>query len=89
MFIFKKSLENKMNSHYNIYINPNFGRFGNQLFPIFVAVSMYEEGNFNKIYFNDKRRKLNSDFINSKILDIVYIFINSIKNLLFLNINNR
>lgn len=71
MFIFKKSLENKMNSLYSIYINPNLGRFGNQLFPIFVALSMYEEGNFKKIYFNDKRRKLNSDFINSKILDVM------------------
>ena len=60
-----------MSNLYNIYINPNFGRFGNQLFPIFVAVSMYEEGNFNKIYFNDKIRKLNHEFINSKIFDIL------------------
>ena len=49
-----------------IYINPNGGRFANQLFPIFVAVSMYEEGDYGKIYLNNHTQILNYNILNNK-----------------------
>ena len=54
-----------------IYINPNGGRFANQLFPIFVAVSMYEEGDYSKIYLNNHTQILNYNILNNKIFDIM------------------
>ena len=41
---------------YNILIDSNDGRFGNQLYPIFVALSFYEHNKDkfeNKIYFKN------------------------------------
>lgn len=54
-----------------IYIDPNNGRFANQLFPLFVAISMYEEGDYDKIYLNNFTKILNYDNLNNKIFDII------------------
>ena len=41
---------------YNILIDSNTGRFGNQLYPIFVALSFYEH---NKDKFENKQKRTN------------------------------
>ena len=67
-----------------IYIKYNNGRFANQLFPIFVALSMYEEGNHSKIYINNYKKILNYNILNNKIFDIL-----EFKSIDDVNINNK
>ena len=72
---------------YNILIDSNDGRFGNQLYPIFVALSFYEHNKDkfeNKIYF----KNIYTDWGKLRIEpDIFELFTDDVKKLIDINID--
>lgn len=66
---------------YNIFIEPTNGRFANQLYPLFVALSIYEANktHFNKIYIKNTEDKLSKNILarlNPKLFEVCEFDIN-------------